>query len=78
MDVKHACLVIIACCVLCNFRCMNHDIRCIGPIGMQDPYPNLNVNRGFPTTITSKQALSQEGQRIRIILFKYWQENEKN
>ena len=57
---------------------MNHDIHSIGPVGMQDPYPNLNVNRGFPTTITSKWALSREGQRIRNSLLKYWQENERN
>ena len=78
MDVKHASLVITACCVLHNFCPMNHDIRRIGPIGMQDPHPNLNVNRGFPTTITSERALSQKGQRIRNSLFKYWQENERN
>ena len=78
MDVKHAGLVITSCCVLHNFCGMNHDIRCIGPIGMQDPYPNLNVNIGFPTTITSEQALSRKKQRIRNSLFKYWQENERN
>ena len=77
VDVKYAGLVITACCVLHNFCCMNH-IRCIGSIGMQDPHPNLNVNRGFPTTITSEWALSQKGQRIRNSLFKYWQENERN
>ena len=78
MDVKHAGLVVTACCVLHNFCRMNHDICRIGPIGMQDLHPNLNVNRGFPTIITSKRALSRKGQRIRNILFKYWQENERN
>ena len=78
VNVKHVGLVITACCVFHNFCCMNHDIRHIGPIGMQDPHPNLNVNRGFPTTITSEQALSRKGQRIRNSLFKYWQENGRN
>ena len=77
MDVKHAGLVITACCVLHNFCRTNHEICRIGPIGMQDPHSNLNVNRGFPTTITSEQALSQKGQRIRNSFLKYWQENER-
>ena len=78
VDVKHAGLVITTCCVLHNFCHMNHDIHRIGPIGMQDSHPNLNVNKGFPTTITFEQALSQKRQRIRNSLFKYWQENERN
>jgi hypothetical protein len=49
MDVKHIALVISACCVLHNFYHMNHDIRRSGIAGMQDPHPNLNVNRGVPT-----------------------------
>ena len=42
MDVKHTGLVITACCILHNFCHMNHDICRIGPLGMQDPHPNLN------------------------------------
>jgi hypothetical protein len=71
VDVKHAALVITACCVLHNFCRMNHDIRHSGVGGMQDPHPNLNVNRGVPTRITSERALSQKGQKIRNNLFKY-------
>jgi hypothetical protein len=50
---------------------MNHDICRSGVGGMQDPHPNLNVNRGVPTRITSERALSQKGQKIRNNLFKY-------
>ena len=63
VDVKHASLVITACCVLHNLCCMNHDISRIGPIGMQDPHPNLNANRGFPTTITFEQGIILKGTK---------------
>ena len=52
MDVKHAGLVIIACCILDDFFCLNHDIRCTGLTEMQDSHPNLNANIRVPTIIT--------------------------
>jgi hypothetical protein len=44
---------------------------------MQDLHPNLNVNRGVPTRITSERPLFQKGQKVRNSEMKYWQENEK-
>ena len=40
--------------ILYNFWHMNHD-KCGSSIaGMQDPHPNLNVNRGIPIRIESE------------------------
>lgn len=78
VDVKHAALVITACCVLQKTCHINHDIRHSGVARMRDPHPNLNVNREVPIKIKSKRALSRKGQKVRNHLFKYWKENEKN
>ena len=51
MDYKCAILVITLCCVLYNICHMNHDIGCIDVAGMQDPHPNVNVNKGILTSI---------------------------
>jgi len=66
----------VACCVLHNFCRIKSDTRVADGEELEGATLN-DINLSRPRQPISEQATSRAGNRIRDILFSYWEENLK-
>jgi hypothetical protein len=76
VGVQYAPLIMIACCVLHKSCRIKNDTRVVEGEELEDATLNdINLNR--PRQPLSEQATSRACNRIKDILFSYWEENLK-